>query len=371
MHEFVGTDCKIDRPSIWTIFILCSIIVVGSRGVACDHRALIRQIQAAAAAWTSAAVGAPQTGTDSSDAMILERGPSVTGMWLNELSVNGQQAEPSGPWQRGLNETMDESNGNTTTLVELGGGSRWWPRLGFEVDRISKLENGRMSGASLESGDSDYGGTDSTVSSEPSGDNEELDATTESARSPSNLLPVHNRQGLVEEEHPAGNTHRAKRGLRSRPKLSRKIFRKITPTKVLVGGHIASYAYKQYQNWTGQANATTNTGLNQLAQPQNGTQTTPLPINSKQTATTKNATTNNNATVANTITTISSFNKLVISNSSANRTGLAGALNGIAATAAEQNATTGGAANSTSSLGQRSKQLVMGELDLHFAPAIG
>ena len=48
---------------------------------------------------------------------------------------------------------------------------------------------------------------------------------------------------------------RLRRALRSRPKLGRKMIRKITPTKVLIGAHVGSWAYKQYVNWTSTAPA--------------------------------------------------------------------------------------------------------------------
>lgn len=50
---------------------------------------------------------------------------------------------------------------------------------------------------------------------------------------------------------------RTTRSFRSRPKLGRKITRKITPTRVLIGAHLGSWAYKEYSNWTSRANAST------------------------------------------------------------------------------------------------------------------
>lgn len=71
---------------------------------------------------------------------------------------------------------------------------------------------------------------------------------------------------------------RSTRSLRSRPKFGRKILRKITPTRVLVGAHIGSYAYKQYQNWTGTTTTNNATAGNQQAGRSVGNGTTPIPL---------------------------------------------------------------------------------------------
>lgn len=57
-----------------------------------------------------------------------------------------------------------------------------------------------------------------------------------------------------------------RRALRSRPQISRKILKKITPTKVLIGAHLGSFAYRRYANGSNSttenvANATMLTGL--------------------------------------------------------------------------------------------------------------
>lgn len=57
----------------------------------------------------------------------------------------------------------------------------------------------------------------------------------------------------VDSEGGRWRRSRTKRSLRSRAKLGsggRKVMRKITPTRVLVGAHVGSWAYKQYSNWT-------------------------------------------------------------------------------------------------------------------------
>lgn len=58
---------------------------------------------------------------------------------------------------------------------------------------------------------------------------------------------------------------RIKRGFRSRPKLRGKIFSKVspilkkaTPTKVIIGAHLGTMAYRKYVNWTSSSNGTLN-----------------------------------------------------------------------------------------------------------------
>lgn len=142
----------------------------------------------------------------------------------------------------------------------------------------------------------------------------------------------------------AATRKREKRGLRSRPKISRKILKKITPTKVLVGGHIASYAYKQYQNWTGQANATRVSSVH-------------LPTASSATRPLAGSRTNQTLGVA--------------------PPQPAEAASAIQPAPAQANATRRTtvemttAANASSSTTPRTKRLVFGELNLHIAPAIG
>lgn len=58
---------------------------------------------------------------------------------------------------------------------------------------------------------------------------------------------------------------RIKRGFRSRPKLRGKIFskvspilKKVTPTKVIIGAHLGTMAYRKYVNWTSSSNGTLN-----------------------------------------------------------------------------------------------------------------
>lgn len=43
---------------------------------------------------------------------------------------------------------------------------------------------------------------------------------------------------------------KTKRSLRSRPKITRRLLKKITPTKVIIGAHVGTWAYRKYQNWT-------------------------------------------------------------------------------------------------------------------------
>lgn len=74
-------------------------------------------------------------------------------------------------------------------------------------------------------------------------------------------LPLANRDGLTSSKRADFELWRTKRSLRSRPKsFGRKIMRKITPTRVLVGAHLGSWAYKEYTNWTATAYAN-KTGL--------------------------------------------------------------------------------------------------------------
>lgn len=65
-----------------------------------------------------------------------------------------------------------------------------------------------------------------------------------------------------QQEARSAGRQRAKRSLRSRAKIGsaggRKIMRKLTPTRVLVGAHAASWAYRQYSNYSAGANQTSN-----------------------------------------------------------------------------------------------------------------
>lgn len=72
-------------------------------------------------------------------------------------------------------------------------------------------------------------------------------------------------EGVSSIEVPLGSTYerrRSKRSLRSRPKISRRIFKKITPTKVIIGAQVGTWAYREYRQYLNGNKTEQQVGLN-------------------------------------------------------------------------------------------------------------
>lgn len=87
---------------------------------------------------------------------------------------------------------------------------------------------------------------------------------------------------------------RKKRSLRSRPKFTfRKILKKVTPTKVIVGAHAGTFAYKEYKRYMNSTDQQVALNNSSLSDGKNVTQTIVQLLNNSTTVTGPNTTTNN------------------------------------------------------------------------------